>query len=86
MIWAAVDVMGGNCVQLIQGDPKSARFSQDPIAAAERWIAEGADGVHLVDLDAALGKGNNLLIQRGIGFGGNFLSVPIGDLVDQPPQ
>jgi len=59
MIWTAVDVMGGNCVQLRGGDPKTARYIQGPIKAAQRWADEGADGLHLIDLDAALGQGEN---------------------------
>lgn len=59
MIWAAVDVLDGRCVQLRGGDPKSARFHQDPLEAARRWIRDGADGIHLIDLNAALGSGDN---------------------------
>lgn len=58
-IWAAVDVLNGQCVQLRGGDPGAARFIQDPVGAAQRWAAEGADGLHVVDLDAALGHGHN---------------------------
>ncbi len=59
MIWAAIDVMDGQCVQLTGGDPSTARFRRDPIEAAHRWLNEGADGLHLVDLDAAMGRGSN---------------------------
>ena len=59
MIWAAVDLLGGRCVQLLGGDPATARFAQDPLEAARRFAAEGADGLHLIDLDAALGQGDN---------------------------
>ena len=59
MIWAAVDVMDGQCVQLTGGDPTTARFQRDPIEAAHHWLNEGADGLHLVDLDAAMGRGSN---------------------------
>lgn len=59
MIWAAVDLLDGQCVQLRGGDPNTARFNQDPIQAARHWVAEGADGLHLIDLSAALGNGDN---------------------------
>lgn len=59
MIWAAIDVMDGECVQLKGGDPATARFRRDPIEAAHHWINEGADRLHLVDLDAAMGNGSN---------------------------
>jgi len=62
MIWAAVDLMDGQCVQLKGGDPSTARFNQDPVQAAQHWIEQGADGLHLIDLDAALGKGDNISV------------------------
>ncbi len=64
MIWAAVDVMDGQCVQLQGGDPDTARFRRDAIEAAQHWEAEGADGLHLVDLDAAMGQGSNVALLR----------------------
>ncbi len=54
-IWAAVDLLDRECVQLRGGDPATARFRQRPEGAAERWLREGADGLHLIDLNAALG-------------------------------
>jgi len=47
-IWAAVDVMGGECVQLRGGDPDSARFNRDAHEAARHWVEQGADGLHLI--------------------------------------
>lgn len=59
----AVDVRGGRCVQLVGGDPADERVSlPDPVAAAERWYACGFDALHVVDLDAALGTGDNALV------------------------
>lgn len=66
MIWAAVDVLDGRCVQLRGGRPGTARFSQDPLAAARRWQREGADGLHLIDLNAALGTGENRAVLLSI--------------------
>jgi len=59
MIWAAVDLLDDQCVQLKGGDPGTARFWQDPVQAAAHWVEQGADGLHLIDLNAALGKGDN---------------------------
>jgi phosphoribosylformimino-5-aminoimidazole carboxamide ribotide isomerase len=59
MIWAAVDIMDGQCVQLKGGDPSTARFQQVPLQAAKHWVEQGADGLHIIDLNAALGNGNN---------------------------
>ena len=59
----AVDVKGGRCVQLVGGRPDSVAVSlPDPVAAAERWYAAGFATLHVVDLDAALGSGDNLAV------------------------
>ena len=55
----AVDVAGGQAVQLVQGVAGSEKRFGDPRAAVERWQRAGADWLHLVDLDAAFGRGNN---------------------------
>lgn len=50
----AVDIREGRCVRLYQGDPeKETVFSDDPAEMARRWESEGADLLHLVDLDGA---------------------------------
>jgi phosphoribosylformimino-5-aminoimidazole carboxamide ribotide isomerase len=57
----AVDVKGGRCVQLVGGRPDEVAVSlPDPVAAAERWYRSGFGTLHVVDLDAALGLGDNL--------------------------
>jgi phosphoribosylanthranilate isomerase len=55
----AVDLAGGQAVQLVQGRAGSEKQFGDPRAAAERWQDAGAEWIHLVDLDAAFGRGNN---------------------------
>ncbi|WP_375431772.1 bifunctional 1-(5-phosphoribosyl)-5-((5-phosphoribosylamino)methylideneamino)imidazole-4-carboxamide isomerase/phosphoribosylanthranilate isomerase PriA [uncultured Friedmanniella sp.] len=55
----AVDVAGGQAVQLVQGRLGSGKVFGDPRAAAERWQDAGAEWIHLVDLDAAFGRGSN---------------------------
>lgn len=55
----AVDVAGGQAVQLVQGVAGSERVFGDPRAAARRWQDAGAEWIHLVDLDAAFGRGSN---------------------------
>jgi 1-(5-phosphoribosyl)-5-[(5-phosphoribosylamino)methylideneamino] imidazole-4-carboxamide isomerase/N-(5'phosphoribosyl)anthranilate isomerase len=55
----AVDIAGGQAVQLIQGEAGSEKWFGDPRAAAQRWQDAGAEWIHLVDLDAAFGRGNN---------------------------
>ena len=57
----AVDLKGGRCVQLVGGRPEDERVSlPDPVAQAERWYRRGFGTLHVVDLDAALGTGDNL--------------------------
>jgi len=55
----AVDVQGGRAVQLARGDAGSATVFGDPIEAALDRQREGAEWIHLVDLDAAYGRGEN---------------------------
>lgn len=55
----AVDVQGGQAVQLTQGVAGSEKTFGDPLAAAQRWQDAGAEWLHLVDLDAAFGRGSN---------------------------
>jgi phosphoribosyl isomerase A len=55
----AVDVRAGRAVQLVQGVAGSERVFGDPIDAALRWQRAGARWIHLVDLDAAFGDGDN---------------------------
>lgn len=59
----AVDLMNGKVVRLFQGDPQKAKaydYLREPVAVAKKWEEEGADALHIVDLDAAFDKGNNL--------------------------
>jgi phosphoribosylanthranilate isomerase len=55
----AVDVADGKAVRLVQGEAGSESEYGDPLAAALQWQADGAEWVHLVDLDAAFGRGSN---------------------------
>lgn len=53
-IYPAIDLLGGNCVRLRQGDySRETVFSDDPAAVAKQWVNQGADRLHLVDLDGA---------------------------------
>jgi phosphoribosylanthranilate isomerase len=55
----AVDVAGGQAVRLVQGAAGSETAYGDPLDAALAWQAAGAEWIHLVDLDAAFGRGSN---------------------------
>lgn len=55
----AVDVADGQAVRLVQGAAGSETSYGDPLAAALTWQEQGAEWIHLVDLDAAFGRGSN---------------------------
>lgn len=55
----AVDVVDGQAVRLVQGEAGSETAYGDPLTAALEWQAGGAEWLHLVDLDAAFGRGSN---------------------------
>jgi phosphoribosylanthranilate isomerase len=62
----AVDVQAGQAVQLVQGVAGSEKVFGEPLAAALRWQEAGAQWLHLVDLDAAFGRGSNAEMLAGI--------------------
>jgi 1-(5-phosphoribosyl)-5-[(5-phosphoribosylamino)methylideneamino] imidazole-4-carboxamide isomerase/N-(5'phosphoribosyl)anthranilate isomerase len=55
----AVDIADGQAVRLVQGEAGSETSYGDPLAAALQWQSDGAGWIHLVDLDAAFGRGSN---------------------------
>jgi 1-(5-phosphoribosyl)-5-[(5-phosphoribosylamino)methylideneamino] imidazole-4-carboxamide isomerase/N-(5'phosphoribosyl)anthranilate isomerase len=55
----AVDVADGQAVRLVQGEAGSETSYGDPLEAALAWQRDGAEWIHLVDLDAAFGRGSN---------------------------
>ncbi|MBW4720056.1 bifunctional 1-(5-phosphoribosyl)-5-((5-phosphoribosylamino)methylideneamino)imidazole-4-carboxamide isomerase/phosphoribosylanthranilate isomerase PriA [Saccharothrix obliqua] len=64
----AVDVADGQAVRLVQGEAGTETSYGSPVDAAHAWQRAGAEWVHLVDLDAAFGRGNNReLIERVVG-------------------
>jgi phosphoribosylformimino-5-aminoimidazole carboxamide ribotide isomerase len=53
-IYPAIDIRGGKCVRLIQGDyNRETVYNENPLEAALAWASQGADWIHLVDLDGA---------------------------------
>lgn len=67
-IWPAIDLLGGKCVRLQQGDyERETVFADDPVEMALKWVEAGARCLHLVDLDGAKsGSQINLPAIRGI--------------------
>ena len=83
-IYPAIDLRGGRVVRLQEGDPaRQTTFSDAPVAVARRWLAAGAEWLHVVDLDGALSEGGatretvRALAQTGahIQFGGGLRSL-----------
>jgi 1-(5-phosphoribosyl)-5-[(5-phosphoribosylamino)methylideneamino] imidazole-4-carboxamide isomerase/N-(5'phosphoribosyl)anthranilate isomerase len=62
----AVDIAGGEAVRLVQGEAGSETGYGDPVAAARDWADQGASWIHLVDLDAAFGRGSNTDVIRAV--------------------
>lgn len=61
LVIPAVDILGGKCVRLFRGDPKRNKvYYDDPLEAAQLLENQGAELIHLIDLDAALGSGQNI--------------------------
>jgi phosphoribosylformimino-5-aminoimidazole carboxamide ribotide isomerase len=61
----AIDLMNGKIVRLSRGDPKTAKVYDrfgGPVETARKWRAEGATKLHIIDLDAAFGMGDNLAV------------------------
>ncbi|MDA4128343.1 MAG: HisA/HisF-related TIM barrel protein [Thaumarchaeota archaeon] len=58
--WASINILKGRVVSLLRGDPSTPmEWEMAPLEAAQRWQEEGVDGLHVVDLDRALGSGTN---------------------------
>jgi phosphoribosylformimino-5-aminoimidazole carboxamide ribotide isomerase len=66
-VFPAVDILGGRCVQLVQGRRETATRYGTPLDCALRWKEQGADGLHVVNLDGAFGSaGKNAGLIRDI--------------------
>ena len=61
-IFPAIDLMKGKVVRLTRGDPETLKAYEhfgEPVTVARKWESEGADAIHVIDLDAALDRGSN---------------------------
>ncbi|QLH74393.1 MAG: 1-(5-phosphoribosyl)-5-[(5-phosphoribosylamino)methylideneamino]imidazole-4-carboxamide isomerase [Methanomassiliicoccales archaeon] len=67
IVMPAIDILGGKVVQLVGGVPGTEQIKlPDPLTSAKGWEERGAPMLHVIDLDAALGRGNNVQIMRRI--------------------
>ncbi len=75
-IYPAIDIRGGRCVRLIQGDyNQETVYNDDPVAVAKGFVEQGAQFVHLVDLDGA--KAGHPVNHELIGRIASSVQVPI---------
>jgi len=62
IVFPAIDLRRGRCVRLRQGRPEAETvFSDDPVAMAEQWVSQGAEWLHIVNLDGAFGQASSNL-------------------------
>ena len=76
ILFPAIDLLGGQVVRLTHGDKNAATvYSEDPVAQARKWEREGAEWLHLVDLDRAFGQGagNQSVVQNIL----KVLKIPV---------
>jgi len=74
-IWPAIDLRGGKCVRLKQGDyARQTVYGDDPAAMARRWVGQGARHLHLVDLDGA--RDGRLVNREAIGAIVQAVDIP----------
>lgn len=85
IIYPAIDLRGGKVVRLKEGDPsRQTIFSEDPVATAQKWIAQGASWIHIVNLDGAFAERTRYygipeaVAQFGVKvqFGGGLRTLP----------
>lgn len=75
-IYPAIDIRGGKCVRLVQGDyNKETVYHNNPVEAARSWEAQGAEWIHLVDLDGA--KAGHPVNEAVIGEIAASVSIPV---------
>jgi phosphoribosylformimino-5-aminoimidazole carboxamide ribotide isomerase len=73
----AIDIRGGRCVRLLRGDFASETVYGDPLLQAQAFVAAGAKALHVVDLDAARGSGENGALVASL-IAGTGVPVQVG--------
>jgi phosphoribosylformimino-5-aminoimidazole carboxamide ribotide isomerase len=79
-LFPAIDIRHGRVVRLSQGEAtRQTVYGNDPVAVAERFAEQGAEWIHVVDLDRAFGEGDNLaVVQRIVARAGSRVRVQLG--------
>jgi phosphoribosylformimino-5-aminoimidazole carboxamide ribotide isomerase len=83
LVLPSIDIYKGKCVQWVGGRPGTGKVYGDPVEFALKWQSEGASWLHVVDLDATLGTGDNLphlaeilrQVDIGVQVGGGIRTV-----------
>jgi phosphoribosylformimino-5-aminoimidazole carboxamide ribotide isomerase len=76
IIYPAIDILGGKCVRLVQGDyNQETVYNTNPLEVAQEWEAQGASWIHLVDLDGA--KAGHPVNDKLIGQIAQTVKVPV---------
>jgi phosphoribosylformimino-5-aminoimidazole carboxamide ribotide isomerase len=84
LVFPAIDLRRGKCVRLHQGRPDAETiFSDDPVAMAEHWASQGAEWLHVVNLDGAFGQASSNLRVVGEMISSNL--QPFGYAQARPP-
>jgi phosphoribosylformimino-5-aminoimidazole carboxamide ribotide isomerase len=78
-LWPSIDLREGRVVRLLRGELADVTvYEESPAAVARRFAEEGADGIHVVDLDAAFGRGENGAVVREIVRAAGQVPVQVG--------
>jgi phosphoribosylformimino-5-aminoimidazole carboxamide ribotide isomerase len=87
-LYPAIDIRHGRVVRLGQGEAtRQTVYGNDPVAVAERFAEQGAEWIHVVDLDRAFGDGENLaLVRRIVARAGWRVKVQLGGGLRSPEQ
>jgi phosphoribosylformimino-5-aminoimidazole carboxamide ribotide isomerase len=84
IVFPAIDLRRGKCVRLRQGRPDAETvFSDDPVAIAKHWVSQGAEWLHVVNLDGAFGQASSNLRVVGEMISSNL--QPFGYAQARPP-
>lgn len=78
LVIPAIDLLGGRCVRLHQGDyAQETAYSDDPVAMARSWVEQGAQMLHVVDLDGAKAGSPNEVNRRAMAAICEAVDVPV---------
>lgn len=87
-LYPAIDIRNGQVVRLSQGEAgRQIVYGFDPVAVAERFVAQGAEWIHVVDLDRAFGSGENVeSVRRIVAAVGQHVRIQLGGGFRSLPQ